>query len=125
MIWSKSPVWARTWRSSALACKTPHDIVGFPTPQRYAGVGALHDLVDDLAWRQVRIDHDDVLTVMHDLTDIHVSQIQNTAQHAPFLLTIEFIAGVQFDRAAERFFGQCLFAIGRYPDAGPAAWFPG
>ena len=91
-----------------LGVQDADNIVGIVSPQRYPGIGAVHDMFDDLTWRQVGIHHSQVLAMVHDLSDIDIGQIEDAAQHDAFLAHFGGIALMQLDGAAQRFlcFGQ-------------------
>ena len=77
------------------------DAVGVAAPDRQAGVGALHDLIEDLLGRRVGIDADDVLAVGHDLADLDAGEVEDAAQHVALLLADQAVPARQVDQVAQ------------------------
>ncbi len=89
------------------------DVVGIAGIERQAGIGAFHNLGDDGLGLLVDVDHRHVAAVGHNLLDRHVREIQDRAQHvAGFSGLFVFGVGVQFDGAAQLFFGFLALGVG-------------
>ncbi len=81
------------------------DVLRIVLEQRHAGVGRVQRLGDQLARRQVGVEHGDGLAVDHDLRDVHLREIEHGAQHAPVAALHRPFLVVEVDRATDLLVG--------------------
>ena len=93
-------------RQQVLGVQHADDAVGIAAPDRQAGVGAAHDLVEDLLRRRVGVDADDVLAVGHDLADLDAGEVEDAAQHVALLLADHAVLARQVDQVAQLLAGE-------------------
>ena len=109
-------------RSRSLACSTPTMFSGSSSIERQAGVRRLQGLGDQLARRQVGVDHRrSILRWTMTSRDVHVRQVQHAAQHPPVAALHRALGVVVLDRPADLLVGgQDVGSMSRF-DAEQAA----
>ncbi len=102
------PIVVLHFAQQRLCVQDADDVVGIATAERYARVRAVEDLAYDLARGQLGIDHVYIHAMGHDLADLHIVQVHDTAEHQPLMGCDDIGVGVQADRAAQLFLSRLV-----------------
>ncbi len=93
------------------------DVLRIVLVERQPGMGRVEHFPHQLARRQFRVQHDDILAVDHDLGDVHLRQVQHAAQHHPVAAFHQALRVVVLDRAANLLVGGQHVGLHRQVDA--------